>query len=139
MTAFGEQLRALRKARHLTVNQLAIYSGVSSATISRIENGKRGIPKPATIRKLADTLKMPYENLMAAAGHITPFPDEIREAPEGYQSIYSIYQTAVAHKAEHLSLFDCKKWQYFSRQDLENLSKYFDFLAAEAKNRISSS
>lgn len=73
MTAFGEQLRALRKARHLTVNQLAIYSGVSSATISRIENGKRGIPKPATIRKLADTLKMPYENLMAAAGHITPF------------------------------------------------------------------
>lgn len=65
MNTFGKQLRELRRARKLTVNQLAVYSGVSSATISRIENGHRGIPKPATIRKLADTLKIPYEELMA--------------------------------------------------------------------------
>ncbi len=65
MNTFGKQLRELRRARKLTVNQLAVYSGVSSATISRIENGHRGIPKPATIKKLADTLKIPYEELMA--------------------------------------------------------------------------
>lgn len=39
-----------RRARKLTVNQLAVYSGISSATISKIENGKRGTPKPATIK-----------------------------------------------------------------------------------------
>lgn len=108
MNTFGKQLRELRRARKLTVNQLAIYSGVSSATISRIENGHRGIPKPATIRKLADTLKIPYEELMARAGHIKAFQEEIRETSESYQSICAIYQTAVDRGAEHLPLFDSK-------------------------------
>lgn len=135
MNTFGKQLREPRRARKLTVNQLAVYSGVSSATISRIENGHRGIPKPATIKKLADTLKIPYEELMARAGHIKSFQEEIREAPESYQSIYAIYQTAVARGAEHLPLFDSKKWQHFTKEDIESVSKYFDFIAAEAKKR----
>ncbi len=108
MNTFGKQLRESRRARKLTVNQLAVYSGVSSATISRIENGHRGIPKPATIRKLADTLKIPYEELMARAGHIKAFQEEIRETSESYQSICAIYQTAVDRGAEHLPLFDSK-------------------------------
>lgn len=33
MESFGEQLRALREERKLTVNQLATYSGVSAAGI----------------------------------------------------------------------------------------------------------
>jgi transcriptional regulator with XRE-family HTH domain len=138
MSTFGQELRALRRARKLTVNQLAVYSGISSATISKIENGKRGTPKPATIKKLAAVLKIPHENLMATAGHITAFPEEIREASEGYQSIYAIYQTAVTRGAGNLSLFNSKEWKHLSKKDIENLSKYFDFLASEAKKRSSS-
>ncbi|KJD52843.1 XRE family transcriptional regulator, partial [Bacillus amyloliquefaciens] len=70
MTMFGERLKELREQRSLSVNQLAMYAGVSAAVaISRIENGHRGVPKPATIRKLADALKMPYEQLMDIAGY----------------------------------------------------------------------
>lgn len=76
MESFGEQLRALREERKLTVNQLATYSGVSAVSISRIENGKRGVPKPATIKKLAEALKIPYEGLMYKAGYI----EEVHEA-----------------------------------------------------------
>ncbi|MEC0321065.1 helix-turn-helix transcriptional regulator [Bacillus subtilis] len=136
MSPFGQQLRELRRARKLTVNQLAVYSGISSATISKIENGKR---KPATIKKLAAVLKVPYENLMAAAGHIQAFPEEIREASESYQSVYKIYQTAVTRGAEHLPIFNSQKWEHLSKQDIENLSKYFDFLSSEAKKRASPS
>ncbi|AYK58538.1 helix-turn-helix domain-containing protein [Bacillus subtilis] len=136
MSPFGQQLRELRRARKLTVNQLAVYSGISSATISKIENGKR---KPATIKKLAAVLKVPYENLMAAAGHIQAFPEEIREASESYQSVYEIYQTAVTRGAEHLPIFNSQKWEHLSKQDIENLSKYFDFLSSEAKKRASPS
>ncbi|MBD5024752.1 transcriptional regulator, partial [Xanthomonas citri pv. citri] len=100
---------------------------------------KRGTPKPATIKKLAAVLKVPYENLMAAAGHIQAFPEEIREASEGYQSVYEIYQTAVTRGAEHLPIFNSQKWEHLSKQDIENLSKYFDFLSSEAKKRASSS
>ncbi|AFH60579.1 helix-turn-helix domain-containing protein [Paenibacillus caseinilyticus] len=67
---FGEELRKIRETKGLTLNQLAMYSGVSSALISRIENGTRGVPKPETIEKLANGLKIPYENLMSIAGYI---------------------------------------------------------------------
>lgn len=67
---FGSFIRALRKKKGFTVNQLALYSGVSSAQISRIENGLRGVPKPETIKKLSEALGHPYEDLMQAAGYI---------------------------------------------------------------------
>ncbi|MEZ2661504.1 helix-turn-helix domain-containing protein [Aneurinibacillus aneurinilyticus] len=70
MTNFGQFLRNLRNKKDMTVNQLAMYSGVSAAAISRIENGKRGVPKPETIRKIAVALKVPYEELMEAAGYL---------------------------------------------------------------------
>lgn len=41
MTRFGERLKELREQRSLSVNQLAMYAGVSAAAISRIENGHR--------------------------------------------------------------------------------------------------
>lgn len=67
---FGSFIRAIRKKKGFTVNQLALYSGVSSAQISRIENGLRGVPKPETIKKLSEALGHPYEDLMQAAGYI---------------------------------------------------------------------
>lgn len=75
--SFGEELRNLREKRGYTVNQLAIYSGVSAASISRYETGERGTPKPPTIKKLAKGLKMNYRELMRIAGHV----DEEQEDP----------------------------------------------------------
>ncbi|BCG57453.1 helix-turn-helix domain-containing protein [Paenibacillus sp. URB8-2] len=76
---FGNYLRALREERDLSINQLALYSGVSNAQISRIENGLRKPPKPETLRKLAQALKIDYDELMAAAGHVN---EDAQPAPE---------------------------------------------------------
>ncbi|ASB87308.1 helix-turn-helix domain-containing protein [Bacillus sonorensis] len=130
MTHFGDHLRQLRERKKLTVNQLAMYSGVSSAGISRIENGKRGVPKPATIRKLANALKIPYEELMASAGYISA--TTVQESRSGYDSIYDIVSR---HGLEDLSLFDSEKWKLLSKKDIENLDKYFNFLVKEASGR----
>ncbi|NHN29454.1 helix-turn-helix domain-containing protein [Paenibacillus agricola] len=67
---FGSYLKSVRLQKGISVNQLAFDSGISNAQISRIENGLRGIPKPVTIRKLAEALKVPYEEMMDQAGHI---------------------------------------------------------------------
>lgn len=67
---FGIKLREIRERKGMTVNQLAVYSEVSSALISKIENGIRRKPKPETIEKLAKGLKMEYEELMYIAGYI---------------------------------------------------------------------
>lgn len=79
---FGKYLSNLRKNRSLTVNQLAVYSGVSAALISRVENGKRGIPKPETLSKLAEVLNVPTAQLLSAAGYFDGASDLARSVLE---------------------------------------------------------
>lgn len=68
--SFGMYLRQLREEKGLTINQLAAAAGISGSQISRIENGLRGIPKPATLRKIAEATEVPYEVLMDQAGYL---------------------------------------------------------------------
>ncbi|MNB86514.1 HTH-type transcriptional repressor RghR [compost metagenome] len=68
---FGVYLKKLREAHGLTLNQFASRTGISGSQISRMENGIRGVPKPATLRKIADALGMPYEQLMEQAGYLS--------------------------------------------------------------------
>lgn len=67
---FGLYIKNIRKERGLSIRQLELYSGVSNSYLSQLENGKRGIPSPEIIRKLAKGLKAPYENLLLQAGYI---------------------------------------------------------------------
>jgi repressor LexA len=78
---FGEYLRSKRKEKKMTIRQLAVYSGISNAYISQIENGERGIPSPEVLKKLAGPLGVPYEELMEKAGYIQIVKpsDELRE------------------------------------------------------------
>ncbi|WP_238656196.1 transcriptional regulator [Paenibacillus piscarius] len=68
---FGNYLRQLREEKGLTINQLAALAGISGAQISRMENGLRGVPKPATLRKIAEATGVSYEELMSKAGYLT--------------------------------------------------------------------
>lgn len=67
---FGEYMRQLRESKGLTINQLASAAGISGSQISRIENGLRGVPKPATLRKIAEATGIAYEELMNHAGYL---------------------------------------------------------------------
>lgn len=73
---FGQYLRELRVEKGLGINQLATYSGISNAQISRIETGSRGVPKPETIKRLADALKVPYKDMMREAGYLIDQDEE---------------------------------------------------------------
>lgn len=53
----GQQLRALRKARKLSIRSLAERSGLSINTLSLIENGKTS-PSVTTLHQLAQTLNV---------------------------------------------------------------------------------
>jgi len=54
----GQQLRALRKARRLSIRTLAEISGLSVNTLSLIENGKTS-PSVNTLSQLAQSLNVP--------------------------------------------------------------------------------
>ncbi|MDM5321482.1 helix-turn-helix transcriptional regulator [Bacillus altitudinis] len=124
---FGAYLRALREEKKLSVNQLAMYSEVSAAGISRIENGKRGIPKPPTIRKLAGALKVPYEEIMQAAGYIEEV-SSVHQLKEGEMALSKIKEAAAQYELGDLELFDGDIWSTLSKKEIEDLNRYLLFI-----------
>lgn len=66
---FAEYLKNLRREKGLSLRELAERSGVSNAYISQIERGKRGVPSPDVLEKLAAGLGVSYAELMRAAGY----------------------------------------------------------------------
>lgn len=59
----------LRNKKGYSQRKLAMISGISNSTISRIENATSDAD-PETLRKLAPYLGISYETLMEAAGYI---------------------------------------------------------------------
>jgi transcriptional regulator with XRE-family HTH domain len=80
--ALADHLRGLRVARGLTLQDLAAASGVSRATLSRIENGEVS-PTAETLGRLASAFALPISQLLAPmeAG----FPALVRH---GEQSVW---------------------------------------------------
>ena len=58
-----KRLRELRRLRALTLRELGELSGISYATIWRIENGYSDV-RPSTIRKLAGALDVDTAELV---------------------------------------------------------------------------
>lgn len=69
---FGETIKRLREAKRYSIRKLAMLSDVSYGQISKIENAQRNLPKPETIKKLANGLGVSYEYLMRVAGYYDP-------------------------------------------------------------------
>ncbi|MCF6095422.1 helix-turn-helix domain-containing protein [Thermovorax subterraneus] len=65
----GEYIRKIREKKELSINQLALYSKVSAAHISRIERGLRE-PSPEILKKISEALRVSYEELMRIAGYL---------------------------------------------------------------------
>ena len=69
---FGGYLSRLRKNADMTQSELADKLNLTRQAVSRYETGERNPPKPPTIKKLTDALKInnAYKELMEAAGYI---------------------------------------------------------------------
>lgn len=61
----GDRIRELREERGMSLSVLASRSGVSKSYISNIERGIQKNPSLIIMKKLADTLGVPLEDLTA--------------------------------------------------------------------------
>lgn len=91
---FGERVRELRKAKRLTLRQLAPLVGVGFTYLSRVETGKQTYgeyPSEALIRRLAVALDGDEEELLLLAEKI---PERIRrrffEQPEAFRELAQV-------------------------------------------------
>ena len=62
-----DRLRELRRRRVLTLRELEEVSGVSYATVWRLESGRSTEARPSTIRKLARALGVEPEELIVGS------------------------------------------------------------------------
>lgn len=70
MDSFGQKLEALRKRKKLSQKQLAEKAGISPSYLSRVERGKRNIPHPNILKKMAAPLGMTEAELLTLAGYL---------------------------------------------------------------------
>ncbi len=61
MTPFGAQLRALRAQRGVSLKQFAAALQVSSAYLSALEHGRRGLPSDGLLHQACDALGLFWE------------------------------------------------------------------------------
>jgi transcriptional regulator with XRE-family HTH domain len=66
---FGVFLKAQRNKKGITLEALGEKVQLSKSYLSHIENGKREIPSPDILRKMANALGIEYEELMIKAGY----------------------------------------------------------------------
>jgi transcriptional regulator with XRE-family HTH domain len=77
--AFRAFLRETRRAKGLSIRQLAKMAGVSSAYLSQVETGTRGVPSPIILKRLARPLSVTPIRLFQIAGYIG-YPPEPENA-----------------------------------------------------------
>lgn len=69
--SLGKYLKTKRKEKKLSMNKLGELTGITAMYISQLESGKRVKPSIEVLEKLSESLEVPYEDLMNAAGYIT--------------------------------------------------------------------
>jgi transcriptional regulator with XRE-family HTH domain len=110
-------LRDKRKARGLSLDQLAAASGVSRAALSQIETVKSN-PSLSVLWKVAVGLEIPFSELVSEAGpavnllrrkdaQVLRSADGVMEsrpaAPAGFSRFVEVYELRLAARATHAS------------------------------------
>lgn len=67
---FGKYLKLLREQKGLRIRDVEKLSDISNAYLSYLENGKRGMPSPEILQKLAPIYQVPYKDLLQKAGYL---------------------------------------------------------------------
>lgn len=80
VAGLGRSLRSARRNRDLSLERLAVSSGVSAGLISQLERG-RGNPSFLTLRRLAAALELPFGSFVD--GSLALPPERPRVSPTG--------------------------------------------------------
>ncbi|WP_082517157.1 helix-turn-helix domain-containing protein [Brevibacillus sp. Leaf182] len=123
---FGKYIKQLRDIRGLSVRELSRRSGVSVAHISQLESGQRGIPKPDTIKKLADGLSCDYDEIMKIAGY------GIESKPNNSTSSSSLNNKQLSD-IENLFFYELDKLSEEDKQKALEHVRYLRYLAEQQK------
>jgi uncharacterized membrane protein YkvA (DUF1232 family) len=126
--ALGETLTSLLKKRSLSMRKLSASTGIDTATISRIVNGKQR-PKPEHLEAFALHLEVPSAELFQAAGYGAAIP------PAPQNQLYDIHSSINSIK-EILQASNLIDHQFTAELVERELSKYEPYVLTEEGTQI---
>ncbi|GIP34846.1 helix-turn-helix domain-containing protein [Paenibacillus sp. J2TS4] len=125
----GSLIKALLRERSLSMRKLSAQTGIHTATISRIVNGKQQ-PKPDHLHRLSQHLQVPAEQLFRAAGYPTGEREEesSSDMDEIVAIIYEVLassqwfdeQFTVGRIEQELSKYEQYAWTKEGQQIIHN-------------------
>ena len=91
---FRTEIKNIRLEKKFTLRQVALQSGIDAGYLSQLENGKRNIPKPTTLEKLAKGLRISKEEIFKLAGLETSKPINIEYIGSNFVNVPVIGEIA---------------------------------------------
>ena len=108
---FGTLVSFQRRALGLNVEKLAAMSSVGIEELLRIEDDDAHKPDPATVRRLAQVLKLPASQLLTLSGNMPGKDEKVNRA--------ALKFAARIHEAEKLNSHQTKALHEFVRALME--------------------
>src|SRR6185503_16945446 len=124
---FGQYLKKIRIQKggrgHWSLRSVASRSGVSDSYLSQIENGKISSPSFDVLKKLSESLKHPYLDLLNKAGYLPEkLPPELEMMKILTDEVIEILNDPLAMKAASMTHRVKKSSEPVMAQILEQIS-----------------
>ncbi|MDX8045453.1 helix-turn-helix transcriptional regulator [Gracilibacillus sp. S3-1-1] len=107
--SFGEEIKEIRNTKKLTLDELSKRTGLSKGYLSKLENGKRDIPKAETIKRLAEGLEVSSFELLYDAGHISK-EDVQKKIQDMATKMQNISRELIDQTEEYLNIPNLKEF-----------------------------
>ena len=98
-------LKKLRAEKKYTLKEAGDRTNIAEAYLWQLENGKREVPRPETLRKLAEGYGMPLENLLKYAGYLEQPTDPKKEAEAETKVLFRDYEKLSEEKKKMFQMF----------------------------------
>lgn len=112
--ALGQYITAAREAKSWSLRELARRIGVHYSYITRIEQGHYSKPSPEILKRLANALEVPDEDLFALAGH--ELPENLPSFPAYLRSKYEMSTEAAKQLTDYFT-FVQERYQIKEKDD----------------------
>lgn len=125
-TVLGVRLKELRRKKGINQEHVAIDLGISRARYSHYENNHVE-PDAEMLRKLATYYNVTIDYLLGNSDNPNP---EITNDP-----LSEIQKIAEEFGIKDLSFYNIDEWKNFTKEDIEDIKKHFEYIAYRAKKR----
>lgn len=126
---FHINLKAYRKSRGLTQENISNRLGIKRSTYAKYEIGENQ-PDYKTLERLADFFNISTDELLGRSSY-----DSTTKFRRKQTSLEEINEFVQDLGIESVGFFDIEKWKNLSQEDVADIKKHFEWIAHKAKER----